>query len=121
MPLTPEEIRRFRRKIGDQGTSVNGEICYAFPEPELQDLYTESGENFNLAVLEAYDELIAQAWRFSDYTQNQSIEKKQQIFSNLLKARESWYLSHVKSNNQIRIVGVRTIPVRRIDRPYTEE
>jgi hypothetical protein len=117
MPLTPAEIRRFRRKIGDVGRLVDGQMCYAFPDPDIQDIYEEAGSNFERAVLEAFDELIGNSWKFNDYTQNQTQEKKQQIFSNLLKARDSWYTTHVKSNNQVRIVGIKSVPPRLKDRP----
>lgn len=110
--LTEPELLRFRRKIGDGGTPP------AFGDEELQDLYAEAGDDFTIAIRDAYDELIGSAWRFNDYTQNETQDKKQQIFQNLLKAREIWQAkvdkaeAATRASNQVRIVGLQSMPPR---------
>lgn len=117
MPLTAEQLARFRRKIADQGTPP------AFPDDELQDLYTEAEEDFDLAVLHAFEELIASTVKFNDYTANQSEEKKSQTFDHLVKVRAIWKAkvdetaAAAKASNQVRIVGLSHVPPRHKDKP----
>lgn len=113
MALTAAELARFRRKIGDTGTTQ------AYSDDELQDLYTEAGEVFAVAVRDAIDELIGNAWKFTDYTQNASQEKKSQIMTNLLKIRAIWQakVDALSAGSQTRIVGLKAVPPRRKDKP----
>jgi hypothetical protein len=107
--LTPDELQRLRRKIGDSGDPP------VFEESELQDIWTETEGNWNKAVLTCYDELIASSYKFHNYTQNQSRDEKKQVFDNLLKVREVWQkkvdadLSAAAAKNQVRLtaLGVR--------------
>ncbi len=81
-PLTEEEIVRFRRKIGDR--------TEAFDEEVIQDLYVEAVGSFSLAVHLAYEELLGNAYLFTDYTQNETQEKKSQIFSQIKVMSDRW-------------------------------
>lgn len=112
--LTVTELERFRRKVGDTGESK------AFSDPELQDIYQEAGGDFNRAVLLAYEELIGNAWKFSDYTQNESQERKSQIFANLMKTRDMWQ-SKLSKGKQVAFVGMRSIPPRQKDVPVESD
>jgi hypothetical protein len=114
MALTPEQLIDFRADIGDNN------VPPAFSDPELQRLYVRADTNYHKAVLLAFDQLISSAAKFSEYTQNASTEKKQQIFENLRKARADWQANHVQQGNQVRIVGMRSVPPRDKDVPYTE-
>lgn len=114
MPLTSDQLTDFRADIGDNN------VPPAFNDPELQRLYVRAGNSYNKAVLLAFDQLIASATKFNDYTQNASTEKKQQIFENLRKARADWKANYVQQANQVRIVGMRSVPPRTKEQPYTE-
>lgn len=115
--LTAAEIARFRRKIGDGNTPP------AFEDVELQDIWTEAEEDWNKAVLYALEELLGNAWRFTDYTQNESQEKKQQIFANLEKLVARWQKkvdedkADVKATTQVVITGLRGVPPKRKEQP----
>jgi len=112
MALTAEELTRFRRKIGDTGTTQ------AFSDDELQDLYTQAGDDFNTAIRDAYIELLGNSWKFRDYTQGESQESKQQIFKNLQDVLGIWekkVSSAGGSGAQIMIYGMRGMPPREKD------
>lgn len=113
MSLTPEEIIDFREDIGDTNTPP------AFSDPKIQRLYERTGD-YHRAVLMAFDQLISSSTVFNDYTQNASQEKKQQIFENLRKARADWAANYVQQGNQVRLVGMRSVPPRLKDSPGTE-
>lgn len=81
--LTAEQLSDFRADIGDTGSSP------AFSDAELQRLYVREG-TYTKAVLLAFDQLIANAAKFTDYTQNDTQEKKSQVFENLRKTRAVW-------------------------------
>jgi hypothetical protein len=114
MALSEHQLARLRRKVGDTGATP------AFTDDELQDLYTEAGEDWDTTVLYAYDELLAQAAKFNDYSAGESDEKRSQVFANLTKLRDRWaarVASGAKAANQVRIVGTRTAPRRKKDVP----
>jgi len=114
--LTATEIERIRRKIGDNGVpQEGGEPKYTFQDSEIQDEYDAAGGDFNKTILALYEDLLGSAWRFHDYTQNQSDEKKQQIFKNL-EAAAKWWRQKVADDTAIatravpRIIGVEVVP-----------
>lgn len=82
--LTDTQMARLRRKVGD----INDPP--AFAESELNDIWEEQGEDWNKTVLEVYDELIGNTWKFADYVQGESEEKRSQVHKNLLAARKIW-------------------------------
>ena len=82
--LTDAQIDDLRNDLGDIKNPP------AFPDDELQRLYTRATEGYTATVLLGLDQLIANTARFADYTQNDSEEKKSQIFANLLKVRAIW-------------------------------
>lgn len=116
--LSATQIKRIRRKIGDNGIpQEGGEPKYAFQDSEIQDEYDDAGGDFNKTILALYEDLLGNAWRFHDYTQNQSDEKKQQIFKNLESAAQ-WWRQKVTDDaatvqtatNVARIVGIEYVP-----------
>lgn len=103
--LTDTQISRFRRKIGD---SVE-----AFSPDLLNDLYDEAEGNLDKAILLAYEELLSNAILFTDYTQNETSEKRSQIFTNLMKLRDLWAEKvdkATRATKQVRIVGTQIMP-----------
>lgn len=115
--LTDTELARLRRKIGD----INDPPIFA--EDELQDIWDESGEDWNKTVLYAFDELIGNHWKFADYSQGQSEEKRSQVMANLIKARKVWQgkvdkdAEVVTANQQVIITGLDIHLHRRKNRP----
>ena len=123
-PMSKTLIERLRRKIGDVGPLQNPPQDPAFSDPELQDNWNEAGGNWNKSVLSCYEDLLANTWKFNDYTQNQSQEKKQQIHANLLKLADYWKKKvddetalASTSRGQVRIMGIRRIPEEIADDP----
>lgn len=101
--LTETQLARLRRKIADQGTPP------AFPDDELQDIWDEAGENWNLTIVMCFNELLASAAKFNDYTQNESQEKKSQISKNLADLRDYYQKLYDQEGggNTTRIVGIK--------------
>jgi hypothetical protein len=82
--LTIDQITDLRNDLGDNKTPP------AFSDAELQRLYTRSDDNYSKTMVLGLDQLIMDAAKFSDYTQNETQEKKSQIFDHLLKVRAIW-------------------------------
>ena len=74
--LTQTQLKSMRRKIADTAET-------AWDDGELNAIYTEAGSDFNEAIAICFEELMGNAAKFADYTQNESSEKKKQIFDNL--------------------------------------
>lgn len=83
MPLSQQQIERFRQVVGDVGAET-------FTTGDLQQFFTDASENFDLAVVYALDALIGNAATLTDYKQGESEEKRSQVLSNLLKIRGVW-------------------------------
>lgn len=113
MALSAEQLADFRADIGDQGSPP------AFTDDELQRLFTREGE-YNKAVLRAYKQLLGSAAKFANYTAGQHSEQKKQIFDNLKDLVALWE-ADTDNKEQVRIVGVRTVPSQVKDFPYTGE
>lgn len=118
--LTIAQLERARRRIGDGNTPPT------FSDAELQDNWSDAGEDWNAFILLCYDDLIGNSWKFNDYTQNQTQERKQQIFDNLMKTRKLWQdkvnvdIANALKPSQVMIVGTRRVPPRKFDTPAGE-
>jgi|GEM_PF-2140718 len=101
--LTETQLASLRRKVGDSAGTV-------WTEEELNAIYTEAGSDLNEAIAICYEELMANAVKFADYTQNESSEKRSQIFSNL--GKMATYYRGLSSQSQVsaRIVGMKQRP-----------
>lgn len=112
--LTATELARLRRKIGDVSTPP------AFPDDELQDIWSETGENWNLTLVECFNELIAQAVKETDYTQNESQEKKSSVVGGLIKLRDYY---QGLADNVAGATGMRIVPLKvtRRDKCYPDD
>lgn len=112
--LTRNQIEDFRADIGDSK-------C-VFTDIEIQRLYERAG-TYAGAVLLALDQLLANASKFSDYTANESSEKKSQVFDQLMKLRGVWQMrvsaDEIDTKTQQNLVIGRVVPIRkRKDTPY---
>jgi hypothetical protein len=82
--LTNDQLIDLRNDLGDTKTPP------AFTDEELERLYVRTSEGHTATVVLGLDQLIMDAVKFSDYTQNETQEKKSQIFDHLLKVRALW-------------------------------
>lgn len=112
--LTAAQLSDFRNDIGDTGTPP------AFETADLHRLYTRTEGDYDAAVLLAYDQLIGTTWRFNNYTQNNTKEDKQQVFTNLMRARDNWQarIDRAGSRSTMKISRYISTPKRRKDAPY---
>lgn len=107
--LTAEQKLDFRADIGDDGT--------VFTDPELDRLYTRAGADYNTAVYLAWRQLLADANKFFDYTAGQTSVKKAQVRQHIKDMVEFWKGEATTSANQVRILGIRSVPPRWKDAP----
>lgn len=112
--LTVDQLTDLRADLGDVKTPP------AFEDAELQRLYVRSGENYTHTVILGFDQLLTQAALFTDYTQNETQEKKSQIFDHLIKLRAMWRQSladEQKTASPTALTALRPIWKRKT-RPY---
>lgn len=118
--LTAQEEITLRRKIGNNGAG--------FSTPDLDSIWVEAEGNMNRAIFICFEELMNNAARFTDYTQNDTQEKRSQIFDHIAnKVLPYWRgkLSAAEAGENTtkqtaRIVGTKVVPPRRIARPFTD-
>lgn len=118
--ITATEEVTLRRKIGNNGAG--------FSTPELDSIWVEAGENMTKAIFICFEELMNNAARFTDYTQNDTQEKRSQIFDHIAnKVLPYWRgkLSAAEAGENtsartMRIVGTKAVPPRRVVRPDTD-
>jgi hypothetical protein len=96
-----------RLMIDDTGTPP------VFTDPELELFYAQSGSNLNRTALSIIRVLMMRGAKYTDYVQNQSQEKRSQVFSNLEKMYGIYQAELAQGAQQVRIVGVRSIPPNR--------
>ena len=108
MALTPEQLARFRQDVGDTLPSP------AFSTEEINDIYTDEGGDWNKAVLRAIWRLLSNASRLSDYVQNETQERKKQVFDNLqaLYRLQMEKIERENSNQQPRFSSGKRYPPR---------
>ena len=109
--LSATLLARLRRKIDDEGTPP------AFSDDELNDIYDEADGNWNLTLALCFEELRNSAAKFSDYKQNESEEKRKQIFDNLFKLASYHRGLATSTGNQVRVVGLKSRPPRNKTKP----
>lgn len=108
--LTSALLTRLRRKIGDVAET-------AWNDDELNDIYDQAGGDWNLTIALCFEELLVNAAKFADYKQNESEEKRQQIFVNLSKMINHFRSLSSSSANQVRIVGMKLRPPKNKSKP----
>ncbi len=118
--ITASELTTLRRKIGRQGAG--------FTDPQLDAIWVEAGGSMNKALFICFEELMIDAARFNDYTQNETQEKRSQIFDHLANKLVPYFKAKVEAeeaaadptSTAIRIVGTRVVPRRTVERPSTD-
>lgn len=105
-----------------------GDVNSVFSDPEIEKLETRAiakygaGLAYEGAILLAMNQLVANAAKFADYTANDSGEKKQQKFKNLMDVRKMYKadLSDAQESaagSSVRMGGTRKKPSRRKEYP----
>jgi hypothetical protein len=100
--LSSAQRTDLRADIGDDGT--------VFTNDELDRLYTRAESNYDLAVVLALRQLLANAAKLHDYRLAQSMENMSQVFGHLkhvLAYRENVV---VGAQRQVKLFGARRIP-----------
>lgn len=112
VPLTKDELSDFREDIGD--------VNEAFSDAALQRIYVRCTGRAAKSRVMAIDQLLGSAAKLADYAQNESEEKKSQIFKQLLDLRKIWVgyaesegvSAASGSGGSLRIVPVK--PIRKV-------
>jgi len=118
--ITAQEEITLRRKLGNNGAG--------FSTPDLDSIWVEAGQSMTKAIFICFEELLNDATRFNDYTQNDSQEKRSQIFDHIAnKTLPYWKAKAIEEDNAanptnkgVRILGLRVVPPRRMERPSTD-
>jgi len=84
MAITDAQRARLRRLIGDTGSTQ------AFTDAELDTIFSDSGDDLEIAVVECFDVLLADAAKRVTYRQGQSMQDDNKLFEHLLKLRDQW-------------------------------
>lgn len=118
--ITDVEVLTLRRKIGRGGKG--------FSDPDLDSIWVEAGERMTKAIWICFEELMNDAARFNDYTQNETQEKRSQIFDHIAKVLVPYW--HKKTEDEIaaenptgraaRVMGTKVVPRRYVEKPYTD-
>ncbi len=103
--LTETQRSSLRRKVGDPAGDV-------WTADELNTIFTEAGGDINEAIAICFEELMVDAAKFADYKQNESEEKRSQIFNNLAKLADRYRGLSNSQQSQVRIVGMKQRPPR---------
>lgn len=85
--LTDDQCADLRADIGDAGTNQ------AFSNPELDRLYTRAladDGGYDLAVVYALRQLLADQAKFTDYTAGETSESRSQVFKHLERLLARW-------------------------------
>lgn len=114
MALSEADLSLLRMQIGDEAET-------AFDDSELNTIYAAMGNDLNLTSAKVFEILAADASKFADYKANESEEKRQQIFSNLLKMAATYRQLSDASGNQFKIVGIKRRPPRNKRSPFGGE
>lgn len=115
-----EVALQLRRKIGNNGAG--------FSDADLEHIWEEAEESLPHAVLICFEELAAGAAKFTDYTQNETQDKKSQVFSHIMDRLIPYWKKKVDEaeddatpqKRTSRIVGTKVQPPRRMERPATD-
>jgi hypothetical protein len=102
--LTSDQLTDLRGDIGDTGDPP------AFTDTELQRLFTRAEEDYDTTVLLALRQLLGNAIKLADYTQNASQEKRSQVFSHLKSMVAYWEGIVDTGSTQVKFVGRRRVP-----------
>jgi hypothetical protein len=114
--ITAQEEITLRRKLGNGGRG--------FSTPDLDAIWVEAEESMSKAVWICFEELMNDAARFNDYTQNDTQEKRSQVFDHIANKLVPYWKNKVEleaaGSKAVRIYGLRAVPTRRVDLPTTD-
>lgn len=114
MSLTATQLALFRRKIDDTSATP------AYSDDELNATFEEAEGNLDRAVLLIIEELMMRGSKYTDYVQNQSSEKRHQVFESLKAMHDLYEKKLSKASGQFKMVGVRSVPPNRKETPDGE-
>lgn len=118
--ITAQEEITLRRKLGNGGAG--------FSTPDLDSIWVEAGESMTAAIFICFEELLNDATRFNDYTQNDTQEKRSQIFDHIANKTLPYWKAKAeledtaanRDKRAVKILGTRVVPPRRMELPSTD-
>jgi len=117
--ITAQEEITLRAKLGNGGRG--------FSTPDLDRIWVEAEERMSTALWIAFEELMNDAARFNDYTQNDTQEKRSQVFDHIAnklvpywKAKSEEEVDAASNTKAVRILGLKVVPPRKVERPSTD-
>lgn len=109
--LTSDQLTDMQGDIGINNTET------VFTDAELNRLYNRAGGDYKLGVILAFDQLLASAAKWTNYTEGQTSEDRSDRFKQVMELvaylREQWIAS-----NQMQVVHIRSVPTPQRDRPF---
>lgn len=110
LALSSDQLSDMQGDIGINNTET------VFTDTELDRLYNRANGDYFLAVILAFDQLLADSAKFTNYTEGQTSEDRSDRFKQIMQLvdykREQW-----RGMNQATSVHVHPVPVRSKDRP----
>lgn len=111
--LTTAQQNTLRRRIGDTSDTP------AFANDELQDAFNEAAESLDATTVILLEWLLADAVKLHTYKAGQTTENMDQVYDHL-KDRLTYWTSKTAVSQQMKIVGMRSVPPRDRDMPADE-
>lgn len=103
---------------GDLGISGDASV---FTDVELNRLFTRAESDYELAVYYGFRQLLAEANKFYNYTAGMTKVQRVQMRENLESSMGIWRDEARVAGNQVRLIGLRSIPPRYKDAPADVE
>lgn len=111
MALTSDQLTDFHRDIGDDGS--------VFTDDELNRLYTRAEDDYDMAVVLALRQILANAVKLHDYQIAQSMEKASQVFDHIKSLLQYRETVTTGATQQVAIVGMQAVPPRAKQEPLS--
>lgn len=101
---------------GDLGISADETV---FTNDELDRLYERAHSDYNTAVYLGYRQIMANAAKLHNYTAGQTRIDKAQVFDHLKSMVEFWQGESRTASNQVKVLGINSVPPRHKRKPDT--
>lgn len=104
MALSEDQKRDMQADLGIDHTEA------VFIDFELDRLYERAGSDYNTAVYLGWRQIMADTAKFFSYSTWQTRVDKDKVFDHVEKMVKFWQTESKTNANQLRIVGMTTIP-----------
>lgn len=110
LSLTSDQLTDFQGDVGIDATQT------VFTDAELNRLYNRANGDYSLAVIMAFDQLLADSAKWVNYTEGQTQEDRSDRFKQVM-ALVEYKRAQWRGLNQATSVHAHPVPVRSKDRP----